>query len=507
MKYKAFYIVLFFFISSLSFGQSLSGEYESLLVEGENFAYEFKFDESRVALLSAIRLHPERPEAFHQIAKHYLWYYLGSKNISEYYKFISYSDSSLARAERNHDLNSDDLQTIYLLGNIYKQRSMAFAENENTMDAFWAARSAVGYYEDALDIDPTYFSAYGGIGIFEYSLSFLPSFLQWALPVTGLSADQNEGFVKLENAYENGDKDKVEYMFHIAKLYDEYLADYDKAIGILRKLVSMFPENSLFHYQLGLEYLKVKNLDKAEIEFDKVLEINHPKFIQTNAFANFLKGDLYFFQNKFEMALDFYLEFLTTSKTIDYTGIASYRTALCFHFINETNNEVFRRYLKLAGNGNLEIEDDALANEVSQIVLKFGFTGQMENLLKLENMYFAGDYKDVIYNSLKKSNLFTDKDMRGLASYYVSSALIKENNLVEAKKIAEELSTIDFSRNKWIKPMSFVNLAKIKFMQKDYIRVEQSLEDAEEINNGRKQNLIKSHINGLRRKVKEQSVN
>ncbi len=205
--------------------------------------------------------------------------------------------------------------------------------------------------------------------------------------------------------------------------------------------------------------------------------------------------------------MDFYLEFLTTSKTIDYTGIASYRTALCFHFIDGNNNEVFRRYLKLAGNGNLEIEDDAFANEVSQIVLKFSFTGQMENLLKLENMYYAGEYKDVIENSLKKTNSFQDQDMSGLASYYLSCALIEENNLVEAKKIAEELSTVELGRNKWIKPMSFVNLAKIKFKQKDFVRVEQSLIDAEEINDGRKQYLIQSHINGLRRKVKELSVN
>jgi len=503
VKRNVLYIVLIFLTYSFSFGQTTKSEYESLVSEGENLAYEFKFDESRVALLSAIRLHPEKPEAYHQIAKHYLWYYLGSKNISEYYKFVGYSDSSLTRAENQIDQNPDDLQTLYLLGNIYKQRSMAFAEYQNTMDAFWAARNAVGYYEDALDVDPDYSSAFGGIGIFEYSLSFIPSFLQWALPITGLSADQDGGFAKLEKAYENGKKDKIEYMFHIAKLYDEYLADYNKSINVLKKLVLMFPENSLFHYQLGLEYLKVKNLYKAEIELDKVIEISHPKFVQTNAFANFLKGDLYFFQNKFDKALEYYLKFLTTSRTIDYTGIASYRTALCYHFADGDNSEVFRRYLKLAANGNHDIEDDAYANEVSQVVLKFGFTGQMENLLKLENLYYAGKYKEVIENSLKKSYLFQDKDMSALASFYVSSALIEENNLVEAKKIAEELSVIDVSKNKWIKPMSFVNLAKIKFLQKDFLRVEQSLMEAEEFNDGKKQNFIQSQINSLRKKVKD----
>ncbi|MEE9432330.1 MAG: tetratricopeptide repeat protein [Melioribacteraceae bacterium] len=472
--------------------------------ESEELAYHFNFDASRVLILKAIDIQPENPKAYHHLSRHYLWYYLGSKNISEYYKFLGYSDSALTRAERLEDINSDDAQNLYLLGNIFKQRSMAYAENHKTMDAFWAARDAVGYYEDVLDVSPTHFSAYGGIGIFEYALSFIPSFIQWALPVTGLSADKNEGFAKLEKAYKNGNDDKVEYMFHIAKLFDEHLADYGKAISILESLVSTYPENSLFHYQLGLEFIKLKNLDKAKIEMEKVIEINHPKFAQTNSFANFLIGDIYFYQNQFDKAIEFYLNFLNSSKTIDYTGIASLRVALCYHFSEEEGNtEAYRRYLKLASNGNLEIEDDVYADEESKLLLKYGVTKQKENLIKLENIYNIGKYDDVISNFTKKRNSFQDVEMRGLALLYLSSSLIEKMKLVEAQKIAEEIISLEVNRNKWIKPMALFNLAKIKYKQKDYYRIEGPLVEAEDANEFGKQNLIQSYINGLRRKVKQ----
>lgn len=506
MRHTKTYYLIFIFITIASFGQSSSNNYDELLAQSENLAYEFNFDASRVLLLRAISLQPQKPDAYHYLSRHYLWYYLGSKNITEYYKFIGYSDSALVRAEHQLDINSSDLQTLYLMGNIYKQRSMAYSENQKMMDAFWAARKAVGYYEDALDINSSHFSALGGIGIFEYALGFIPSFLQWALPVTGLSADKKDGFKKLEKAYKNGNEDKVEYMFHIAKLYDEYLADYNTAIDVLHNLVTVYPNNTLFHYQLGLEYIKAKKFNKAEKELNRVIELNHPKFLQTNAYANFLKGDLYFFQNNFKEAINYYLKFLSGTKTIDYTGIASYRTALCYHFINsEGNAEVFRRYLKLSSNGNQEIEDDAYANNISQLVLKFGVTKPRENLIKLENLFNAGEYKKVVEYFKKEKSSFRDIDMRGQALFYLSSSLIEEKKIGEAQRIAEELVTFEVSRNKWIKPMSLFNLAKIKFVQKDYFRIEEPLVRAEEANEFSKQNLIQSYINGLRRKAKELS--
>jgi len=506
LKLKITYFFISLFISILSFGQTSSNDYNRFITESEDLAYEFNFDASRVLILKAITLQPQKPDAYHHLAQHYLWYYLGSKNISEYYKFIGYSDSALTRAEHELDMNSDDASVLYLIGNIYKQRSMAYAENKKTMDAFLAARKAVGYYEDAFDVSPTKYSALGGIGIFEYALSFIPSYLQWALPITGLSANKKDGFTKLEKAYKNGYDDKVEYMFHISKLYDEYLADYNSAISILENLVTTYPNNSLFHYQLGLEFIKAKKLNEAEKELDIVIELNHPKFVQTNAFANFLKGDLYFFQNRFTEAIDYYLKFLSSTKSIDYTGIASYRTALCYHFVDsKTNTDVFRRYLKLSANGNKEIEDDVYANDASMQVLKFGVTKQRENLIRIENTFYSGEYKNVIEYFRKEKSSFRDIDMRGLALVYLCSSLIEEKEIVEAQKIAEDLVDLEVTKNKWIKPMSLFILAKIKFVQKDYFRIEEPLLRAEESNEFSKQNLIQSYINGLRRRAKELS--
>ncbi len=502
---KKFYILFILLLSSLvSFSQVTNPEYIDLINQSEELAYNFRFDESRVLTLKALELKPNRPEALHQLAQTYLWFYLGSKNPAEFYKFIDYSDSSITKAEELLDKNSKDVNLLYLLGNIYKLRAMAYGEKQETLSAFWATKKAVGYFDDVLDIDKTFYAAYAGKGIFEYALSFVPGYLKWALSITGLSSSQKDGFNHLEKAYNKATGNRNEIDFHTAKLFDEYLADYQKSKKIMKGLVEKYPKNALFHYQYALEFLKNKELVKARTELDKVLEINHPKFAQTNSFANLLKADTYFYQNNFNKALEYYLNFLKTTKTIDYTGIASYRTAICYYFSGLDNNvELFKRYLILAANGNQDIEEDAFAGEKSHILLKFGLTHPHAEVIKIENMYHAGRYEDLIKAVKTNEASLKDIDLKALSSLYLAGAYIELNKLSEAKMILDSLLNLKIKKDLWIKPMALFYKAKIKFKMKDYQRIEPPLKVAEEANEYTKQNLIQSYINGLRRKIKD----
>ncbi len=501
---KNVFFIAWILLSTINYAQKTESTYEELIVQSNRLAYNFKFDESRALTIKALNQKPNKPEAYNQLAQNYLWFYLGSKNENEFYKFISYSDTSIVRAEDLLDQNPKNIELLYLLGNIYKQRAMAYGEKQETLSAFWATKKAVGYFEDVLDIDKTFYSAYGNIGIFEYALSFVPSYLKWALSITGLSSNKEEGFKKIEKAYLQGKRDKTEIKFHAAKLFDEYLADYEKSSNILSSLLNEYPDNALFHYQYALEFIKNKELDEARKELDKVLEINNPKFAQTSSFANLLKADTYFFQNKFEKALNYYLEFLKTTKTIDYTGIASYRTAICYYFSGLDNNiELFKRYLILAANGNLDIEEDAFANEKSHILLKFGLTHPHAEIIKIENLCKSGEYKKVIKRVSENIDSFQDNELKALALIYLSGAYIEVNNLHKAQKILDDLLKIKVKREFWIKPMALFYKAKIKFKMKDYQRMDTPLKVAEDANEFSKQNLIQSYINGLRRKLKD----
>ncbi|MCW8850445.1 MAG: hypothetical protein OQJ81_10745 [Melioribacteraceae bacterium] len=426
---------------------------------------------------------------------------MGSKEKEDYNSFFDYSDSVIFKTDQLLKQKNDDPQLIYILGNVYKYRAMAYGSNGNTLDAFWSTKKAVSFFEEVIEIDSTFYSALGGIGVFEYALGYVPALFNWAVSLSGLSADQQNGFTFIQKASEKGKLDKIEYSFHLAKLYDEHLADYTNSIGILNFLILNYPNNTLFRYQAAIEYIKTHKLTKARKELEIVLKINHPKFAQTNSFSNFLLGDIYFRKKEYKKALEYYLVFLTTTKTIDYTGIASLRTAYCYYFLD--NFKEFRRYAILSSNGNLDLEDDKFAKEMSLSILGSGFSDEHKLLIEVENSFLSGDYSGGL--QLINNNLDSLKVDHILAQfqYYKSSILIEQKKFDAAEKALNGIDTLDLKSAEWVEPMSALNLAKIFIHRKNMQKALEMLELAEDTNDYQNRNLISSTINGLRKKIRK----
>lgn len=491
-------LALIFISCTLLFSQNQS-DYSKLIYTADNLAYNFQFDSSRVLIQNAIATSPDRPEAYELLSKIHLWYALGSKDQNMADSFFVYSDSTIDRCDKLIDRNGDEKDILYILGNIYKYRAMVYGTIGSTLDAFWATKKSVSFFEDVIDIDSNYYSAYGGIGIFEYALSYVPAMFNWALTISGLAANKNNGFNLIKKAATKASKDNIEYKFHYTKLLDEHYAEYSKSIEILTGLTNKYPENSLFHYQLAIEYIKSRDLEKADSELDIVIKKNHPKFSLTNSFSLFLKGDIYFRNNKWEKALKYYQQFIQKTNSIDYTGIASFRSAYCNFFLNNQNE--FRKLLILSSNGNPDIEDDSYANEMSDIIIENGMDEERKLLIKIENAYFRGDDSFVINNSGSIDSLI-NPDMKAEAYIYLSDALIKKNKLADAKIAARKSKAIKVTNSLWTKPMSMYNLALIDYKEKKYGSARQLVTISENINDYRNKNLIQSYINNLKSKLK-----
>lgn len=475
--------------------------YLSLVDRGENLAYNFQFDSTEVIIDKAIDLDPSRPEAYLLKSKLHLWFFLGSNDPQEFEYFMQYSDSVIIKVDRILEKEDENSAILYFLGNIYKYRAMAYGSNGNTLDAFWSTKKAVSYFENVIELDSNFYAAYGGIGIFEYALSYVPALFNWALALSGLSADQSNGFKYIKLAAENASVDKVEYNFHLSKLYDEHLAEYRKSLSVLKKLIKKYPNNQLFHYQAAIEYMKIKELDKAIDEINIVKEIDNQKFVQTLSYSNFLLGDIYFWKNEFNIALLYYKEFLTTTTTIDYTGIASLRAAICNYFLN--NEEEYKRYLFLASNGNMDIEEDNQARVISLRLLEEGIEYAEVNLIKIENDYYAGNYlnaEQIIENTI--DSLIND-DVSATIAHIKSSILISQGKYDLAKKEIPDIDSLELDFAGWVVPLTYFNLAEISYNENDTEKVLEYLDIAENNNDYQKQNLIQSLINGLRYRIKQ----
>ncbi len=490
-------LLFLIFVLNISLFSKGNKQYAKLISLSESLLYNFEFNSARAVIGSAIELKPERPEAYLNLSKIHLWFYLGSKEEEDYKSFISYTDSCLIRTERLIDKVENNPDLLYIIGNVYKYRAIIYGTKGNTLDAFWATKKSVSYFEEVIELDPNYYSAYGGIGMFEYALSYVPAFFDWALTISGLSADQESGFSFIELAVSKGKIDNIEYKFHLAKLLDEHLAEYKKSLSLLNALTKQFPKNSLFHYQKAIEYIKSHQLENAIKEIEIVQEINHPKFVQTNSFSNFLLGDIYFRISQYEKALEYYKKFLTSTKTVDYTGIASLRTAFCYNFLDNQNE--FRRYLLLSSNGNLDLEDDKYAKDESLKILESKHIDEYETFLEIENKYLSGKYNECLAQADSTIDSLELDEIKSQILVYKRLILDRKGDKEEFLNLPTKLDSLGLNSENWVKPMTYYLNAKKSFLKKDWEMVEEYLDEAESANEYQKKNMIFSYINKLKR--------
>ncbi len=138
------------------------------------------------------------------------------------------------------------------------------------------------YLENALRIDPTFTAARASLGMMnvEQAANGLPHF------------DGEEGRRLLREAVQNVDglTDREKYgilAFH-ARAVEK---NPERAIGYLKTLIALYPDDSVTHVNLGRTYLQMGRLPEAMAEFKEAIRID-PRFVL--AYANV--GGTYLYQ-------------------------------------------------------------------------------------------------------------------------------------------------------------------------------------------------------------------
>ncbi len=472
---------------------------KELITSGLNYSYNFDLEKAEQKFNQAIDLYPEYPHGYHYISQLNLWAYLGSKDEAELQSFLTHSELAKIKGERLFEANENDASLSYLLGSIYTLQATAKSFTGSSLDAFWAAKSAVGYYETTIEIDSTFYDAYLGLGLFNYALSYVPGIFKWAVNLSGLSYDKEKGLQYLQIANKKGKLDQTEAAFHLAKIYTDYVAEYDSASILLKKLISKYPKNSLFHYQYAVLKIKAKELNKAEESLQKVLKINHPKFYQTNSLSSFLMGDIYFKRNNFEKAIEHYKAFISTTRDIDYTGIANFRIAIASSIIGDTVES--RERLLLARLGNLDIPDDIYANEKCTQFFETGFSQIYKQVLLAKNNVEAGKNKKAFNQLIEIADSIKSKELQGIAYFYLSEAAYGLDNFELSIQYSKKAAEINYETDKWVLPYAAYVTAKSNYKIGNFALSKEFLEIAESNNDFEYKDSIEALVNNLTRKL------
>ncbi len=495
MKLKTIFFVLLFINIGL-FGQA---QIQSLVQQGMNQAYNMELNAAEATFNKILKLRPASPIGYYYIAKIHFWIYLGSRDPGEYSVFIKFADIAQQKVDKLLESKPKDFQMTYIAGNLALYRAMAQATNNSSVDAFWASKKAVSYFEETLELNPKYYDAYLGLGLFDYAMSFVPDFLKWAVNLTGLSSDKARGFRYIKTAFRKGTFDKTEASFHLSKIYSDYLAEYDSAYTLLQSLSARYPNNALFGYQYAITLIKDKQLDKAQDVLNRVIKLHNKKLPHITALAYFRRGEIYFKKNQFRNAIKQYDKFLDSSKELDLTGLAALNTALCYKSLG---NEVqFQQNLLLARGGNQDVFEDSYAKQKSDRYLASGILPIELKLIRMKNSLDAGKDR-LVYDSLKTEIPKIDNnEMKAVALCYFAEAAQNLKKYQDVIHSADQVKTMNLSSEKWTGPMTQMLLAKARYFSGTKSEVNDLIEEAEDNNNHEFKDLIQSQIEWLKRRL------
>lgn len=484
-------LIIFIFFASAVLSQNVTKDIKA----GLELCYNFKWKQAEEIFSTMIKENPENSNGYHFLSGIYLWYYLGNRDKEDFNNFVKYSDQTLETANAELDQKPLSAYLNYLVGSNYMYRAIAFTREENYLDAVWASKKSETYLNTALEIDPKFTDAYLGLGLYNFAVGQIPSAFQWALSLAGVQGDKQVGINYIKKAATQGSLAKVEAQYYLSQILSEVLFENEASLYYLRNLVRRYPDNLLFNYSYAVLELKERNLRDAEKILIKIISSDNPKFTQIISFSHFLIGDIFFRRNQYDSAKVYYLAFLKSTPTIDYTGIANYRLALSYELTNDRKNA--EKYFNNCGSGNMDLEDDQFAKRKGEIYSKRTLSTNEVNLIKSANLIESGNYQNA-YDSL--ANLLTGlkKEMlRSEALLHLSEAAFKLGKLDESLDNALLAKEINSSEEKWIPPFAAYFAARVYHKKNDKINLQKMIDDIEDYSDYDYQNKLKNLLNAI----------
>jgi tetratricopeptide (TPR) repeat protein len=430
---------------------------DELIERGLEHSYNFEWAAAEKMFDQAIHAYPNDPRGYHYKSNLYFWNYLSGKKEEDLKKFFEYSDLAIEKGEAVLDKDSDNENALYILGSNHGFRSIIFFSIQENLKAVWAGKNSKSYLTKTLEVNPERYDAYMGLGVFKFALSFVPGVFQWALDIAGVSGTKEEGIACLRKAYTKGKYARTEAGYYLSQIYTGSVAKYDSAAYYLKSLLAEYPNNSLFDYSYAVVLLKQRRPADAENHLDNVIRKAGDDANQIVSYSYFLKGDAAFIQNKFEEGKEYYQKFLSTTTGKDYTGIANYRLALCYCFLD--NFAEAKKHFESAQKGNMELSDDIYARRKGHKYTEREISKTELEVIKFANEIEAGKY-DKAYDSLQiLAKEAKDQISLSEINFYLSDAAYHLGKYGKAESFASRAITYDSRDEKWVKPFAYYTKA------------------------------------------------
>jgi hypothetical protein len=155
--------------------------------------------------------------------------------------------SAAADAKKACDEYSVQNAAIYFLrGMVLGEEGMVHLQDREWLASYSKGKSAVAALQKSLEIDPTNYDAYLGLGMFEYYCSKFTGAIKILTWLIGFSGNSEKGLQYVTKAMTHGKYSEGSAKLFLAYAYIEYEDRLDEGVELAKTLRARYPSNFTF---------------------------------------------------------------------------------------------------------------------------------------------------------------------------------------------------------------------------------------------------------------------
>jgi len=197
-----------------------------------------------------ISLHPKEPFPRFLLSTIYMyilrsyWDFPADEKYEIYKRKFS---SAAADARKACDEYPVQNATIYFLrGMVLGAEGMVHLQDKEWLDSYSKGKSAVAALEKSLEIDPTNYDAYLGLGMFEYYCSKLTGAIKILAWLIGFRGNSEKGIEYVSKAMTHGKYAEAPAKVFLAYAYIQFEDKLDEGVELAKTLRARYPKNFTF---------------------------------------------------------------------------------------------------------------------------------------------------------------------------------------------------------------------------------------------------------------------
>jgi hypothetical protein len=500
MKKINYISIAFLLLFSTGFSQQVT---DKQIQVGLDKIYNFNWEDGFKAFNTIIKKSPDDPRGYHYKSIIFLWYYLGNLQETNLDSFTYFSDKSLELA--NLKLTQKTTAELkYLIGSIYYNKSIAEARSGNYLQALWTSNQMKSNLEEAVKLKPDLYDAFLGLGLYNFALSQIPSTLEWAANLVGITADKELGLTYVNKTVQKGKFSKIDAQYYLSQLYSRVVVDHPAAKELLNNLVKRYPKNLLFNFSLAWIEYELNDLSSAEKHLRFVINAddNLYPFVVSN--SNYLLGNVFFARNQFDSAKTYYTNYLKSAINDDYKGHTNFQIGLCLELAGNRKEAV--KYYAKSSDGNSDIEEDLFAERKGNDFEDRTLTDNEIQLIRYSNLIKQNKLaaaKDSIENFIDQKKI--TNDLKAEALLYLSQISYKQRRFQESLDYAVDCIKTETEKELWVHAYAYYIGAWNSYNQKKYTEAKLFLMQIDNLEEFDFRNSLENKIYTLQRLLPEES--